>query len=91
MNLYDYILGFPGGSVVKNVPAVAAATGDTRQIPGSERASEGGLGQPTLKCIGFDENPVDRGPWQATVHGVANELETSQFLNNMITDYVILQ
>ena len=30
MNLYDYILGFPGGSVVKNVPAVAAATGDTR-------------------------------------------------------------
>ena len=30
MNFYDYLLGFPGGSVVKNLPAVAGAAGDMR-------------------------------------------------------------
>ena len=28
------------------------------------------------------KNPVDRGAWWATVHGVAKELDTTQQLNN---------
>ena len=37
------LLGFPGGSVVKNPPATA---GDTGSIPWSERSSAEGNGNP---------------------------------------------
>ena len=58
--------GFPGGSVVKNLPASA---GDVGSIPGSERYPREGGGNPfQYSCLG---NPKDRGAWQATVHGVA--------------------
>ena len=36
--------GFPGGSVVKNLPANAGHTGDAGSIPGSERSPGGGHG-----------------------------------------------
>ena len=56
---------FPGGSVVKNLPADA---GDTGLIPGSGRSPGGGNGSPLQSsCL---ENPLDRGAWWATVHGV---------------------
>ena len=57
---------FPGGSVAKNSPANA---GDVGSIPGSGRSS-GGRHDTRLQyyCLG---NPMDRGAWQATVHGVA--------------------
>ena len=49
-------MGFPGGSVVKNLPANA---GDTGSIPGSERSPGGGNGSPLqYSCL---ENPMDRG------------------------------
>ena len=52
-------------SVVKNPPANAGDTGDVGLIPGLERASGGGNGNPLqYPCLG---NPMDRGPWQATV------------------------
>ena len=41
-----YILGFPGGSVVKSLPANA---GDTGSIPGSGRSPREGNGY-TLQC-----------------------------------------
>ena len=38
-------------------------------IPGSERSPGKGNGNPLqYSCLG---NPIDRGAWQATVHGVA--------------------
>ena len=37
-------LGFPGGSVVKNPPAIAEDTGDLGSIPGSGRSPGGGNG-----------------------------------------------
>ena len=41
MNLYYALLlpsqGFPGGSVIKNLPANAGDTGDVGSIPGSGR------------------------------------------------------
>ena len=58
-------LGFPGGSVVKNPPANAE---DMGSIPGSGRAPGGGKGNRLQhSCLG---NPMDRGTWWATVHGV---------------------
>ena len=60
--------GFPGGSVVKNLPANAGDSGDPRLIPGSGRCPGGGHGNPPqCSCL---ENPLDRGAWRATVHEV---------------------
>ena len=42
--------------------------GDTGSIPGFGRSSEEGNGNPLqYSCL---ENPMDRGAWRATVHGV---------------------
>ena len=58
-------MGLPSGSDVKE-PACNA--GDLGSIPGLERSPGGGHGN-TLQysCL---ENPMDRGAWRATVHGV---------------------
>ena len=65
-------LGFPGGSVVKNPPANAENMG---WISGSERSPGEGNGNPLqYSCLG---NPMDRGAWQAIVHGVTKELDTT--------------
>ena len=54
------------GSVTKNLPANA---GDMGSIPGLGRSPGGGHGNPLqYSCL---ENPLDRGAWRATVHGVA--------------------
>ena len=61
--------GFPGGSVVKNLPANAGDARDMGSIPGLGRSSAGGNGTPLqYSCLG---NPTDRGAWWAIVHGVA--------------------
>ena len=61
-----YYLGFPGGSEVK---ASASNAGDPASIPGSGRSPGEGNGNPLqYSCL---ENPMDRGAWWATVHGVA--------------------
>ena len=67
INLYAMILklecqwseGFPGGSVVNNLPANAGDIGDTGSIPRSGRFPGGGNGNPLqYSCL---ENPMDRG------------------------------
>ena len=56
-------LGFPAGSVVKNMPANA---GDVGSISGSGRSPGEGNGNPLqYSHLG---NPMDREGWQATVH-----------------------
>ena len=66
------IMGFPGGSVVKNLPANA---GDTGLIPGSGRSpGEGNGNLLQYSCLG---NPMDRGAWWATFHGVTKESDTT--------------
>ena len=54
--------------VVKNLPASAGDTRDVRSIPGWERYPREGNGNPLQ--YSFLGNPMDRGAWQATVHGV---------------------
>ena len=63
--IIGYIRGFPGGSVVKNLPANA---GDVGWIPGWGRSPEEGNGNPLWdSCLG---NSIDRGAWWAAVHDV---------------------
>ena len=60
------MLGFPGDSVVNNLPINAR---DLGLIPRSGRSPGEGNGKPPqYSCLG---NPMDRGAWQATVHGFA--------------------
>ena len=58
--------GFTGDSMAENLPANA---GDMGSIPGWGGSPAEGNGNPLQdSCL---ENPMDRGAWQATVHGVA--------------------
>ena len=60
--------------MVKNSPANAGDIRDEDLIPGWERSSGGGNGNPLqYSCL---ENPMDRGAWRATVHGVAKSDKT---------------
>ena len=54
---------------VKSLPASAGDVRDTGSIPGSRRSLGGGNGNP-LQYSSL-ENPMNRGAWQATVHGVS--------------------
>ena len=62
----DPWLGFPGGSDGKES---AYSAGDPGAISDLARSPGGGHGNPLqFSCL---ENPMDRGAWWATVHGVA--------------------
>ena len=63
----DFKKGFPGGSLVKNLPANAADARDPSSIPGWRRSPGVGNGNPLqYSCL---ENSMGRGAWGATVHG----------------------
>ena len=64
--------GLPGGSAGKESTGNAGALG---LIPGMGRPSGEGTGNP-LHCSCL-ENPMDRGAWWATVHGVAKMLDSA--------------
>jgi len=54
--------------VIKNTPANAGDIRDAGLTPGLGRSLAEGHGNPLqYSCL---ENPMDRGPWQAIVHGV---------------------
>ena len=64
---------FPGGSDGKES---ACNVGDPGWIPGSGRCSGEGTGYPLqYSCL---ENSMDRGAWQATVHGGHKELDATK-------------
>ena len=66
MHYFDILcLGLLFGLVVKNLPANAGGTGDLHSIPGSGR-SPGGVHGDVLQ-----NSCLDRGTWEAMVHGVA--------------------
>ena len=55
--------------MVKNTPANAGDARDVGWIPGSGKSP--GVGNGNLLQLSCLENPMDRGTWQARVHGVA--------------------
>ena len=58
-------MAFPGGSDSKESTCNA---GDLGLVPGLGRSPGGGHGNPfSYSCL---ENPMDRGAWEATAHGV---------------------
>ena len=67
MYVFAFSCGYAlGGSVVKTLPASAEGLSS---VSGLKRSSGGGNGNLLqYTCLG---NPMDRGAWWATVHGVA--------------------
>ena len=55
--------------MVKSSPANAGDTRNVGLIPGSETSPE--VGNDNLLQYSCLENPMDRGAWWATVHGLA--------------------
>ena len=68
--------------VVKNLPANAGHLGDSGSIPGWGRSPGGGHGNPLQHFC--QENPMDRGAWGATDHGVT---ESQPRLHPMFTEH----
>ena len=75
-------MGFPDGS---DGQESACNTGNLRLIPGLGRSPGEGNGNPLqYPCL---ENPMDRGTWQATAHGVAKGwpwLRSSAQVNHIV-------
>ena len=62
---FSLLILFPDDTKVKNPPASA---GDADSIPGSGISPGEGNGNPLqYSCL---ENPMDRGGWWVTIHGV---------------------
>ena len=71
--------GFPGGSAVGNPPANA---GDAVSIPGLEDPGGGNGNTLWYLCL---ENPMDKGAWLASVHGITKSR------TRLITDHARVQ
>ena len=74
-------MGFPDGSVVKNLPANA---GDTGFIPGSGRYP--GEGNSNPHQYSFLGKPMDRETWWATIHGVTNTQLNNKKEEQLLTE-----
>ena len=62
--------------MIKNLPANVGDTGDARSIPGLRRSPGEWYGNPLqYSCL---ENTMDRGAWQATMHGVTDSLDVTE-------------
>ena len=57
-----------GALLIKNMPASAGDTRDMGSTPGLGKSSGEGNGNPLQ--YSYLENPMDRGAWSATVHGL---------------------
>ena len=75
---------FPGGLVVKNVPANARDSRDTGSIPGS--GGSPGVGNGNSLQYSSIGNLMNREALQATIYGVTKELDTTWRLNNKNDD-----
>ena len=62
-----FIDSFPGDTVVKNLPANA---GDTKDVQFLSRGRSPGEENENPLQYSYLGNPMDRGAWWATVHGV---------------------
>ena len=69
-------MGFPGGTLVKNLPANEGDARDGGLILVLRRSPGGGNGNPLQNsCL---ENFMDRGAWWASIHGVAKSNRTER-------------
>ena len=69
-------MGFPGGVVVKNLPANAGDVREPGSIPGSGRSPAGEHGYPLqYSCL---EKPMDREAWWVTVQGALKDSDRAE-------------
>ena len=69
-------VGFPGGTSGEELACQCRDRRDARVIPWLGRSSGGGHGKPLqYSCL---ENPKDRGDWQAMVHRVTLQRDTTE-------------
>ena len=79
VSLFEHIQGYKAGVIFYGFPtkvfpcgligeASVCNAGDLGSIPGLRRSSGEGNGNPLQYSC--PDNPVDRGIWQATVHGI---------------------
>ena len=72
---FAFLRGVERASLVALGKESACNAGDAGLIPGSGRSPGGGNGNPLqYSCL---ENPMDKGAWWGTVHGVAKESDTA--------------
>ena len=74
----ETLLGFPGGSEGKES---AFSAGDRGSVPGLEKSPGEGNSYSLQYCL---ENPMNRGAWRATVHGIT-ELDMIERLTHTQT------
>ena len=68
--------------MVKDLPTNAGDAGDMSSVSGSGRSPGEGNGKPLqYSCLGIS---MDRGAWQAIVHGVAKESDTTDGLTHRL-------
>ena len=68
--------------MVKNTPASTGDARDVGLISGLGRSPGVGNGNPLqYSCL---ENPMDRGAWRATAHGVAKKSDTTEAMAQTI-------
>ena len=75
--------------MVKNLLANAGDTRDTDSISGSGNSP--GVGNGKLLQYSFLKNPIDRGAWPATVHGVFRESDTTESISMNADNNVSVQ
>ena len=75
-------MGFPGCTVVKNLPAKAGDLRDTGSNPGSGRFPGGGNGNPLQ--YSYLENSLDREAWQVAIQGVAEESGMTEYTHTQV-------
>ena len=72
--------------MVKIPPANAKDIRDMGLIPGLGRSPGGGHSNPLkYSCL---KNPMDKGTWWATVHGVTESDTTEQFTLSLFSFYI---
>ena len=82
---FTIYMGFPGGSEAK---ASACNVGDLGSIPGSGRSPGEWNGTPLqYSCL---KNPMDRGAWWATVHGVAKSRTRLNDFTSLYSYYTVI-
>ena len=88
--IFQNVLGFPGGSVVKKKKKSTCHAGDAGSIPGWRRSLGGGNGNPLwYSCL---ENPMDREPCGLPVHGGLIVSDTTEHIctqNVLITSFSV--
>ena len=76
------ILGFPGGTVVKNLLANEGVAREVALIPERGRSPRGGNGNLLqYSCL---ENSMNKTVWMATVYGVSESIRLSTHIHTKI-------